>query len=252
MTCRRAFSLCRFFFENFFFLFLAIYIVFVGLFLYVYRACCSRASTASNGTARHGTAQHNQPCTKHQSKYVPIGARQRKQADKVGESQHVVEHSNEEIEFGLACKNTDMQFLYKNYSQSIITGGVMSDVIPDLFDSISDRMNMHHCPFSASFVRMYFVRACGVGVISWSMELLAFSSRQFAPKIADLSVRFIHSHFVFSFIRILFFRSFAICSLVHSHFVLSFIRNLFFHSFAFCSFIHSHFVLFFLLSQRTS
>ena len=42
--------------------------------------------------AKHSTAQCNQPCTKQQTKYVPIRARQRKQADRVGESQHVVEH----------------------------------------------------------------------------------------------------------------------------------------------------------------
>ena len=42
-------------------------------------------STAS--TAQHSTAQRNQPCTKQRSNYVPIRARQRKQADRVGESQ---------------------------------------------------------------------------------------------------------------------------------------------------------------------
>ena len=49
-------------------------------------------STAQHSTAQHSSAQHNQPCTKQQTKYVPIRARQRKQADRVGESQHVVEH----------------------------------------------------------------------------------------------------------------------------------------------------------------
>ena len=34
------------------------------------------------------------------------------------------------------------------------------------------------------------------GSLSWAMELLAFASRQFAPKIVDLSVCFINSHFV--------------------------------------------------------
>ena len=33
------------------------------------------------------------------------------------------------------------------------------------------------------------------GLFSWSMELLAFASRQFAPKIVDLSVRFIRFFF---------------------------------------------------------
>ena len=34
------------------------------------------------------------------------------------------------------------------------------------------------------------------GLLSWTMEILAFASRQFEPKTMDLSVRFIHSHFV--------------------------------------------------------
>ena len=34
------------------------------------------------------------------------------------------------------------------------------------------------------------------GLLSWTMELLAFASRQFAPKTMDLSVRFSHSQFV--------------------------------------------------------
>ena len=52
-----------------------------------------RASTAVVPQAKHNTAQRaQQPCTKQQIKYVPIRARQRKQADRVGESQQVVEH----------------------------------------------------------------------------------------------------------------------------------------------------------------
>ena len=52
-------------------------------------------------------AQRNQPCTKQRTTYVPIRVRQRKQTDRLGESQHVVEHlsaaccvlkTNEEIE----------------------------------------------------------------------------------------------------------------------------------------------------------
>ena len=34
------------------------------------------------------------------------------------------------------------------------------------------------------------------GLFSWTIALLAFASRQFAPKSMDLSARFIHSHFV--------------------------------------------------------
>ena len=64
-------------------------------------------STAQHSTAQHSTAQRIQPCTKQRRTYAPIRLRQRKQADRVGESQRVVEHlfaarcvtkSNEEIE----------------------------------------------------------------------------------------------------------------------------------------------------------
>ena len=37
---------------------------------------------------------------------------------------------------------------------------------------------------------MYFVHPCRIRVVSWVTELLTFASRQFAPKIVDLSVRF--------------------------------------------------------------
>ena len=33
-------------------------------------------------------------------------------------------------------------------------------------------------------------------LFSWTMELLAFASRQFARQTMDFAVRFIHSHFV--------------------------------------------------------
>ena len=53
---------------------------------------CSTASTAQHSTAQHSTAQHStaqSARTKPQSKYVPIRVQQRKQADRVGESQHM-------------------------------------------------------------------------------------------------------------------------------------------------------------------
>ena len=51
-------------------------------------ACC-RASTLP----QHSTAQRSQPCTEQRSTHAPIRERQqRKQADRIGDSQHVVEH----------------------------------------------------------------------------------------------------------------------------------------------------------------
>ena len=60
----------------------SLYFVYVHIFI-----CTSMLSLRIY--RKHSTAQRNQPCTKQQSKYAPIRARQRKQADRVGESQHV-------------------------------------------------------------------------------------------------------------------------------------------------------------------
>ena len=55
------------------------------------RVCCRRASTAVVPQAKHSTVQRDQHSTKQQIKYVPIRARHCKQADRFGDSQHVVE-----------------------------------------------------------------------------------------------------------------------------------------------------------------
>ena len=54
----------------------------------------SKQSTAQQRTAQRSRAQHSTALNPHkqQSTYAPIRARQRKQADRVGSSQHVVEH----------------------------------------------------------------------------------------------------------------------------------------------------------------
>ena len=52
---------------------------------------CRKAFT-SNIYLKHAAAHHNQPVTKQENKYVMTRARQRRQADRVGEGQHVVEH----------------------------------------------------------------------------------------------------------------------------------------------------------------
>ena len=75
--------------------------------------------TWSSSIYHISTAQRNQPCTKERSTYVPTRVRQRKQADRVGESQHVVERlsaarcvvlkTNKEIETCPAKKDTRRQ-----------------------------------------------------------------------------------------------------------------------------------------------
>ena len=48
------------------------------------------------------------------------------------------------------------------------------------------------------FLSVILYRSCFMrpGLFRWTMELLASASRQFTPKTMDLSVRFVHSHFV--------------------------------------------------------
>ena len=58
------------------------FLIFSGAFFYTYEHVVDYLPQA----------QQNQPSTKQQSKHVPIRARQHKHADRVGGSQHVVEH----------------------------------------------------------------------------------------------------------------------------------------------------------------
>ena len=57
-----------------------------------------------------------------------------------------------------------------------------------------DLKKIPHCSFSPFILCISYIYAAS-GLLSWSMELLAFASRQFAPKIVNLSVRFIRNVF---------------------------------------------------------
>ena len=154
--------------------------VFCGSFFFVrtqyVRACCrgSDIYCGTASTAQPNTAQRNQPCKKQQQiKYAPIRARQRKQADRVGASQHAVEHltarcvlKREEIKICPGYKS--MQPLTKQLSWCCCAKDL------PLF------------PTSLSIVSISYMQA-------WTLELLSFTSTQFAPKIMDLSDRFILS-----------------------------------------------------------
>ena len=63
--------------------------VLVCVFLYVGTTMMSSSIYVPRA---HNITVH-QPCTRQQSKYMPIRARQCEPADRVGESQHLVEHS---------------------------------------------------------------------------------------------------------------------------------------------------------------
>ena len=58
------------------------------------------------------------------------------------------------------------------------------------FGFFSNLNKIQHCSFSLSFLCVSCMHAAS-GLFSSSLELLAFSSRQFAPKIVKLSVRFV-------------------------------------------------------------
>ena len=53
-----------------------------------------------------------------------------------------------------------------------------------------DLNKIQHRSFSPSFLRIAYTHAAS-GMLSWSMEVLAFASHQCAPKIVHFSARFI-------------------------------------------------------------
>ena len=86
---------------------------------------CSTASTAQHSTAQHSTAQHStaqSARTKPQSKYVPIRARQRKPAHRVGERQHIhVEHWYSTRSCQNERRNRHVPGLQKNTGNTVTT-----------------------------------------------------------------------------------------------------------------------------------
>ena len=122
-------------------------------------------STARHRTAQHSTAQRNQPCTTQERKYVPIRAPRRKQADRIGENQHVVEHSslrcvlktNDEIEICSAYKSV------QSFTKKL--NGVMREEFKLPLLLVSDLSKIQHCSFSP-FFRNH--RACMSSIFSAS------------------------------------------------------------------------------------
>ena len=132
----------------------------------------NRASMLSSNIY-HIASQRIQPCTKRRSTHVPIRVRQRKQADRVDESQHVVEH--------LVCRSLCRrnQWRYRNLPSQKKTISTSSwwcakHLVLICFQCQRDT--------STTFF-LYLYDACirRPGYFSWSMELLAFASCQFAP-----------------------------------------------------------------------
>ena len=163
MTCRRAFSLFfsllfrrkAFFFQTF------VSVDFSNL-IYV----CTRMLSLSI-YRKHTKARRNQPCTNQQRNYVPTRARQRKQADRVDEREHVVEHlhsslrsQNERRNRNLPGKN--IQPLTRQQLK-LVWRANNSPLFP-----ISRKYKTTF--FSPSFLCISYMHAAS-WLFSWSMEL---------------------------------------------------------------------------------
>ena len=189
-------------------------------FLHHVRACCHRASTLLQN-CKHSATQHTAISPHEASKYVLIRVRQRKQADREHllycitastaqhsaisphkaekqvradqsattqasgqswRSQHVIENLNSTLSYQNEGRNRNKSArptkIY-NFSHS---AGVMREG----FACSSDINKMQRCSFSPSFLCISYIHVASE-LLSWSMELWTFVSRQFAPKVVDLS-----------------------------------------------------------------
>ena len=131
---------------------------------------------------QHSTAKSAR--TRPQSKYpyVPIRVRQRKQADKVWpEPARVVQHLHSTLSSQNEPRNRNLSGLQENntrvynYSHSV---GVMREGFASSFGLSLRHNKTQHCSFSAFFPCISYMHTAS-GLLSWSMELLAFASGQF-------------------------------------------------------------------------
>ena len=152
------------------------FFVLVAFFIRIIRACC-RASTAS--TSQLSRAQSSLHKAETQARTDQSATTQasrqswRKPACRRAFIQFAV--------FSKRTKKSKIARPTKIYNlQSNLAGATR-----EIFDCISTL----DCSFSPSFLCSSYVYAAS-RLFSWSMELLAFASRQFSPKIVDLSVGF--------------------------------------------------------------
>ena len=97
-------------------------------------------------------------------------------------SQHVIENLNSTLSYQNEGRNRNKSArptkIY-NFSHS---AGVMREGSA----CSSDINKMQRCSFSPSFLCISYIHVASE-LLSWSMELWTFVSRQFAPKVVDLS-----------------------------------------------------------------
>ena len=147
--------------------------------------------------AQHSTAQHSAISPVQSSKASTCRSERdnASKQDRVGESQHVVEHSYSPLCCRNERRNRNLPGLHKYRPSRNSLAGVMREG----FAYVSNLSKVQHCSFSPSFfccmyrVVWYFVytrmRRPGCFPGAWSSRHL--QARQFAPRIVDLSVLFI-------------------------------------------------------------
>ena len=150
---------------------------------------------------RHDTAQsaRTKPLgrAKPPSKYVPIRVRQRKQADRVDESQHMSSIYTVRLSSQNERRNRNLPGQPKDTSTHTALVRCAKDFLPLVSVSIIRLTTLLFLAFL-----FYAIRTCmrRPGCCTGTHELLAFASRQFPPKIVDLSVRVIRTFFVLFFL----------------------------------------------------
>ena len=140
----------------------------------------------TTSTAQHSKAQSAR--TKPQSKYEPTRVRQHRQAARVGKSQHVVEHLHSTLSSQNEHRNRNVPGLQN--MQVLTQRRWMRKGFAFSFD-----LNKINAICLRLFYDMYLAHACGVRVVILEYGILAYASRQFAPK-TSLSASFAFCSFL--------------------------------------------------------
>ena len=126
--------------------------------------------------------------------HVPIRTRQRHQADRVGESRQPA-CRRAFIQLAVRSKRRRNPHLPGIQKHATAHKEALAGVMREGFTFISNLSKIRTLLFR-SVLSMYSCEYPASGLFSWSMELVA-SSRQFAPKIVNISVRYIRISFYF-------------------------------------------------------
>ena len=120
---------------------------------------------------------------------MPIRARQRKEADRIGESQHAVEHLQLAVFSKRTKKSSPTQPKLYNHKQLLL---VMREGVAFIYFQSPKDTTLSFLFRTYSGVRMIMMRACCVRIVFLEHGSLGmFSSRQFAPNSEPPSASFL-------------------------------------------------------------